>query len=158
MVGAPNHVDTLQTKIGAVWAGGNAGGVEGPAVFKSHSDDTWYLYVDVIPTTGYRPMVTNDLDAGWTQLTSAGFEMAPSTKHGGIISLTKAQYDTIRAADATSAVSTDLGIAAVAQGATSGCCRRRASDRGCREPGVRAWTRGAAGGLGPQRGRHLCAR
>ncbi|WP_082466433.1 LamG-like jellyroll fold domain-containing protein [Agreia sp. Leaf210] len=110
---------TLQTKIGAVWAGGNEGGVEGPAVFKSHSDDTWYLYVDVIPTTGYRPMVTNDLDAGWSQLTAAGFEMAPSTKHGGIISLTKAQYDTVRAADATSAVSTELGVASVSQGATA---------------------------------------
>jgi hypothetical protein len=110
---------TLQTKIGAVWAGGNAGGVEGPAVFKSHSDDTWYLYVDVIPTTGYRPMVTNDLDAGFEQLTDPGFYMAPSTKHGGIISLTKAQYDAVRAADATSAVSTDLGIASVAQGAAA---------------------------------------
>jgi LPXTG-motif cell wall-anchored protein len=110
---------TLQTTIGAVWAGGNEGGVEGPAVFKSHSDDTWYLYVDVIPTTGYRPMVTNDLDAGWTQLTAAGFEMAPSTKHGGIVSLTKAQYDTIRAADATSAVSAELGITQVAQGASA---------------------------------------
>jgi LPXTG-motif cell wall-anchored protein len=110
---------TLQTRIGAVWAGGNEGGVEGPAVFKSHSDDTWYLYVDVIPTTGYRPMVTNDLDAGWTQLTAAGFEMAPSTKHGGIISLTKAQYDTVRAADATSAVSAELGVASVSQGASA---------------------------------------
>jgi hypothetical protein len=109
----------LQTRIGAVWAGGNAGGVEGPAVFKSHSDDTWYLYVDVIPSTGYRPMVTNDLDAGWTQLTSPGFEMAPSTKHGGIVSLTKAQYDTVRAADATSAVTADLGVAEVGQGATA---------------------------------------
>ena len=110
---------TLQTKIGAVWAGGNAGGVEGPAVFKSHSDDTWYLYVDVIPTTGYKPMVTDDLDAGFEQLTDPGFYMAPSTKHGGIISLTKAQYDTVRAADATSAVSTDLGIASVALGAAT---------------------------------------
>jgi hypothetical protein len=110
---------TLQRDIGAVWAGGNEGGVEGPAVFKSHSDDIWYLYVDVIPTTGYRPMVTDDLDAGWSQLTSAGFEMAPSTKHGGIVSLTKAQYDTVRAADATSAVTADLGVADVAQGANA---------------------------------------
>ena len=110
---------TVQTTIGAVWAGGNAGGVEGPAVFKNHSEDTWYLYVDVIPATGYRPMVTNDLDDGWTQLTSAGFEMAPSTKHGGIISLTKAQYDEVRAADATSAVSAELGISSMVQGATT---------------------------------------
>ncbi|SFR70301.1 Ig-like domain (group 4) [Agromyces sp. CF514] len=110
----------LQTKIGAAWAGGNAGGVEGPAVFKSHSEDRWYLYVDVIPSTGYRPMTTTDLDAGWTQLTDPGFFMAPSTKHGGVISLTKAQYDTVRAADASAAVSTDLGSVEVAQGSTAG--------------------------------------
>lgn len=109
----------LQTRIGAAWAGGNAGGVEGPAVFKSHSEDRWYLYVDVIPSTGYRPMTTTDLDAGWTQLTDPSFFMAPSTKHGGVISLTKAQYDTVRASDAATAVSTDLGSVEVAQGSTA---------------------------------------
>ncbi|WP_082461943.1 LamG-like jellyroll fold domain-containing protein [Agromyces sp. Leaf222] len=110
----------LQTKIGAAWAGGNAGGVEGPAVFKSHSENRWYLYVDVIPSTGYRPMTTTDLDAGWTQLNDPGFYMAPSTKHGGVVSLTKAQYDTVRAADAASAVSTDLGSFEVAEGSDAG--------------------------------------
>lgn len=99
----------LQTRIGAVWAGGNAGGVEGPAVFKDHNEDRWYLYVDVIPSTGYRPMVTIDLDAGWTQLNDPGFSMAPSTKHGGIVSLTAGQYTEVRAADAASAVRSDLG-------------------------------------------------
>lgn len=99
----------LQTRIGAVWAGGNAGGVEGPAVFKDHNEDRWYLYVDVIPSTGYRPMVTTDLNAGWTQLNNPGFSMAPSTKHGGIISLTAGQYADVRAADAASAVRSDLG-------------------------------------------------
>ncbi|MDQ0574111.1 LamG-like jellyroll fold domain-containing protein [Agromyces albus] len=99
----------LQTEIGAAWTGGHAGGVEGPAVFKSHDDEKWYLYVDVIPSTGYRPMVTTDLDTGWTQLNDPTFSMAPHTKHGGIISLTKAQYDTVRSADATTAVSSDLG-------------------------------------------------
>ncbi|NQX13775.1 hypothetical protein HQQ80_19280 [Microbacteriaceae bacterium VKM Ac-2855] len=101
-----------QTQIGAVWAGGNAGGVEGPAVFKDHDEDTWYLYVDVIPSTGYKPMSTHDLAAGWTQLTDPGFSLAPSTKHGGIVSLTKAQYDTVRAADAASVVTADLGSVA----------------------------------------------
>ena len=100
---------TVQTEIGAAWADGHAGGVEGPAVFKSHSDEKWYLYVDVIPSTGYRPMVTTDLDAGWTQLNDPSFSMAPHTKHGGIISLTKAQYDTVRSGDAAAAVSSDLG-------------------------------------------------
>ena len=107
---------TLQTKIGAAWAGGNAGGVEGPAVFKSHSEDKWFLYVDVIPSTGYRPMVTTNLDAGWTQLNDPSFSMAPSTKHGGVVSLTKAQYDTVRSADAATAVSPELGSVEVATG------------------------------------------
>ncbi|NRG40796.1 hypothetical protein HRK28_07640 [Rathayibacter sp. VKM Ac-2835] len=99
----------LQDRIGAVWAGGNAGGVEGPAVFKDHDADRWYLYVDVIPSTGYRPMVTTDLDAGWTQLNDPGFSLAPSTKHGGIVSLTAGQYAEVRAADAATAVRSDLG-------------------------------------------------
>lgn len=110
----------LQSKIGAAWAGGNAGGVEGPAVFKSHSDERWYLYVDVIPSTGYRPMTTTNLDAGWNQLNDPSFFMAPSTKHGGVISLTKAQYDTVRSADAAAAVSPDLGSIEVDAGSEPG--------------------------------------
>ena len=110
---------TLQTRIGASWAGGNAGGVEGPAVFKSHSDEKWYLYVDVIPTTGYRPLVTTDLDAGWTVLNDPSFHMAPSTKHGGVISLIKGQYDTIRASDAVAAVSAELGTVGLPVGSSA---------------------------------------
>lgn len=106
-----------QTRIGAAWAGGNAGGVEGPAVFKSHDEDRWYLYVDVIPTVGYKPMTTTDLDSGWAQLTDPSFYMAPHTKHGGVVSLTKARYDTVRAADVTSAVTPDLGTVTLAEGA-----------------------------------------
>jgi len=109
---------TVQTKIGASWAGGNAGGVEGPAVFKRHDDAHWYLYVDVIPSTGYRPMETDDLSAGWTVLDSPEFSMAPATKHGGVVSLTKAQYDAVRGADAVSTGETDLGEVEVAAGAT----------------------------------------
>ena len=113
----------LQTAIGAVWAGGNAGGVEGPAVFRRHGEDKWYLYVDVIPSTGYRPMQTTNLDAGWSQLVSSSFFMAPSTKHGGIVGLTRGQYDTIRAADAASAVTSDLGSVEVAEKATDAAIR-----------------------------------
>ncbi|MDQ1082083.1 MULTISPECIES: LamG-like jellyroll fold domain-containing protein [Microbacterium] len=110
---------TVQERIGAVWSGGNAGGVEGPAVFQRHGEDHWYLYVDVIPSTGYRPMETSNLDAGWTQLVSDSFSMAPSTKHGGIVPLTFGQYDGIRKADAAAVVASDLGDATVAQGANA---------------------------------------
>lgn len=113
----------LQTRIGAEWAGGNAGGVEGPAIFQRHGDDHWYLYVDVIPSTGYRPMQTTNLDAGFTQLLSTSFFMAPSTKHGGIVGLTKAQYDEIRQADAATAVSSHLGSVEIEADASEAAVR-----------------------------------
>ena len=113
----------IQTRIGAVWSGGNAGGVEGPAVFQRHGEDKWYLYVDVIPSTGYRPMQATDLDAGWTQLVSSSFSMAPSTKHGGIVPLTFGRYETIREADATGAVISELGSIEVAAGASADAVR-----------------------------------
>ncbi|MGO2096759.1 MAG: Ig-like domain-containing protein, partial [Candidatus Microbacterium stercoravium] len=87
-------------------------------VFKRHGDDHWYLYVDVIPSIGYRPMETGDLDAGWTELHSDDFWMAPSTKHGGVVSLTKGQYDVIRSSDAIDAPQTDLGSVQIAHEAT----------------------------------------
>ncbi|WP_153004195.1 LamG-like jellyroll fold domain-containing protein, partial [Microbacterium testaceum] len=108
---------TVQTRIGAVWSGGNPGGVEGPAVFQRHGEKSWYLYADVIPSTGYRPMESDDLDAGWTQLVSDEFFMRPSTKHGGIVPLTFGRYDTIRKADATATAQQDLGDVSVTQGA-----------------------------------------
>ncbi len=113
----------VQARIGAEWAGGNAGGVEGPAAFKVHEEDAWYLYVDVIPSTGYRPMQTTDLDTGWSQLESSDFAMAPSTKHGGIVGLTRDQYDTVRASDATGAVADDLGSVEVPAGADESAVR-----------------------------------
>ena len=87
----------LQRNIGQA----DYGSVEGPAVFKDHNRDHWYLYVDVIPSTGYRPYETTNLDNGWSKIdiASTGFTMTPSTKHGGVISLTKRQYDEVRTAD-----------------------------------------------------------
>lgn len=107
----------VQERIGASWAGGNAGGVEGPAGFKRNDADQWYLYVDVIPTVGYKPMTTDDLDAGFSVLQSADYYMPPHTKHGGILDLTRADYDRVRGADAVAAVETDLGSTEVRTGA-----------------------------------------
>lgn len=107
----------VQERIGASWAGGNAGGVEGPAGFKRNDAAQWYLYVDVIPTVGYKPMTTKDLDAGFSVLRSPDYDMPPHTKHGGILDLTRADYDRVRAADAVAAVKADLGSTEVRTGA-----------------------------------------
>lgn len=90
---------TVQTRIGAEYAvGGDPGGVEGPAAFASHSADEWYLFVDVIPEIGYRPLVTDDLDAGWRPLQAEDYYLSPHTKHGGVIGLTRADYERVREA------------------------------------------------------------
>ena len=106
----------VQTSIGADWYGA----VEGPASFKDHSvDNRWYLFVDDLPTPGYQPMVSTDLDSGWDHLDTSNYFLTSYTKHGGVISLTKAQYDAIRNADATSAVNENLGTVEITEGSTA---------------------------------------
>lgn len=93
----------VQERIGACWAGGNPGGVEGPTVFQSPDRSHWFLLVDVIPATGYRPMVTSDLDRGWSSY-DAPFGLATGTKHGGVLPLTASEYARLRAADSEGAL------------------------------------------------------
>lgn len=109
-----------QAQLGAEYAGGNQGGVEGPAMFKAHGEDRWYLYVDVIPSIGYQPLVSTNLDADtpWELLESPSFYMADSTKHGGIVGLTKAQYDLLRGSDVQAASSDSLGAVEVDNGSS----------------------------------------
>ncbi|WP_169172608.1 glycoside hydrolase family 43 protein [Bifidobacterium oedipodis] len=92
---------TVQEAIGAAWTeNGDPRGVEGPALFSSHSEPGRdYLYVDVIPSIGYRPMVTDAIDDGFDYLRSNDFYMAPHTKHGGVLSLTRAEYERLQATD-----------------------------------------------------------
>ena len=92
----------IQKHVGASWdPNGNPGGVEGPALFVSHSQPLWYLWVDVIPLIGYRPMVSQNPDDGFIPLTDSHFSLRAHTKHGGILSLTRAEYERVKAADGT---------------------------------------------------------
>ena len=96
----------IQTNIGQ----SRFGSVEGPATFVDHSNEnSFYLFVDDLPTPGYQPMYTSNPDEGWEYLDSSDYFLTTYTKHGGVISLTKAQYDALRDADATSAVEENLG-------------------------------------------------
>ena len=93
------------------------GSVEGPAVFKDHSNDNrWYLFVDDLPSPGYQPMISTDLNQGWDYLDSPDYFLTPNTKHGGVISLTKKQYDAVRGADAVSPVTEELDSVEISQG------------------------------------------
>lgn len=120
LVGSDRESNYKWTRVQAAIGVSRFGAVEGPASFKDHSQpNRWYLFVDDLPTPGYQPMVSTDLDAGWDYLDASDYFLTSYTKHGGVISLTKAQYDAIRNADATSAVNTELGTVEITAGSTA---------------------------------------
>ena len=115
-----NYETTEWTRVQSHIGESRYGSVEGPATFTDHSQENrWYLFVDDLPTPGYQPMISTDLDQGWDYLDSSDYYLTSYTKHGGVISLTKAQYDALRAADAESAVKEDLGSVTVQAGSTA---------------------------------------
>ena len=104
----------LQTLIGAKIMPETPLGVEGPAAFKANSEEKWYLFVDAIggnKKKGYTLLESDDIDKDkpWRAV-EKNIELNPHTKHGGVIPLTKAQYDAIRAADALPAENKNLTV------------------------------------------------
>ncbi|RMI12768.1 hypothetical protein EBM89_07455 [Cellulomonas triticagri] len=94
----------LQTRIGA----DEYGEVEAPLFFRHHDGRAWTLMVDQYGERGqgYRAFTTTDPDAAepWRSLgPSAMSGMVPPTKHGGVLPLTRAAYDAVRAGDVRSA-------------------------------------------------------
>ena len=63
-------------------------------------------------------MVSTNLDEGWDYLDASDYFLTSYTKHGGVISLTKGQYDALRAADATSVVNENLGTVEISKGSS----------------------------------------
>lgn len=101
--------ETLQTQIGLA----EFGAVEGPAAFRVHGEDRWILLLDDYPTPGYQPFSSEDPSQpnAWGPLDGEGvdFHLPALTKHGGVIGLTKAQHDQIRAADIAEIPEPELG-------------------------------------------------
>jgi hypothetical protein len=70
---------------------------EGPTVFKSNTEDKWYLFLDEFGGRGYVPFETTDLGGGvWTP--SAGAQLPASPRHGTVLPVTQAEYDRLLAA------------------------------------------------------------
>ncbi|WP_236024553.1 LamG-like jellyroll fold domain-containing protein [Bifidobacterium pluvialisilvae] len=94
---------------------------EGANGFKVNGQDKWYMFVDNYGSVasgaryGYNLLESDDLDAAdgnvWKPVGNDGFFLTANTKHGGVVSLTKAQYDAIRAADAKASDNQNLTVA-----------------------------------------------
>lgn len=65
---------------------------EGPTVFKSNTEDKWYLFIDEFGGRGYVPFETTDLASGrWTM--STGYQLPSSPRHGTVLPVTAAELD-----------------------------------------------------------------
>ncbi|MEU9914600.1 family 43 glycosylhydrolase [Streptomyces sp. NPDC051001] len=70
---------------------------EGPTVFKSNTEEKWYLFIDEYGGRGYVPFETTDLDSGrWTP--STDYQLPASPRHGTVLPVTQAEYDRLLAA------------------------------------------------------------
>lgn len=70
---------------------------EGPTIFKSNTEQKWYLFIDEFGGRGYIPFETTDLASGmWTP--SSGYDLPASPRHGTVLPVTKAEYDALLAA------------------------------------------------------------
>ncbi|MGX7674111.1 RICIN domain-containing protein [Plantactinospora sp. DSM 117369] len=65
---------------------------EGPLVFKSNTENRWYLYIDEYGGRGYIPFTTTDLATGQWSMVS-GYTMPGRPRHGTVLPLTQAEYD-----------------------------------------------------------------
>lgn len=65
---------------------------EGPTVFKSNTENKWYLFIDEYGARGYVPFETTDLDSGrWTM--SKDYQLPASPRHGTVLPVTQQEYD-----------------------------------------------------------------
>ncbi|WP_327314209.1 family 43 glycosylhydrolase [Streptomyces sp. NBC_01235] len=70
---------------------------EGPTVFKSNTEEKWYLFIDEYGARGYVPFETTDLDSGrWTM--STDYQLPASPRHGTVLPVTQKEYDRLLAA------------------------------------------------------------
>ncbi|TDB80604.1 RICIN domain-containing protein [Micromonospora sp. KC721] len=67
---------------------------EGPLVFKSNTEQRWYLFIDEYGGRGYIPFTTTDLSSGqWSAV--SGYSLPGRPRHGTVLPLTQAEYDRI---------------------------------------------------------------
>lgn len=70
---------------------------EGPLVFKSNTEEKWYLFIDEYGGRGYLPFETTDLAAADWKLV-AGHQLPASPRHGTVLPVTAAEYTRLDAA------------------------------------------------------------
>ncbi|THV41701.1 hypothetical protein FAB82_09920 [Glycomyces buryatensis] len=67
---------------------------EGPLVFKSSTEEKWYLFIDEYGGRGYVPFETTDLSSGeWTP--ASDYDLPASPRHGTVLPITADEYEAL---------------------------------------------------------------
>ncbi|MED4229100.1 immunoglobulin-like domain-containing protein [Neobacillus cucumis] len=69
---------------------------EGPTIFKSNTEDKWYMFIDEFGGKGYVPFETTDLQSGNWKM-STNYQLPTSPRHGTVLPVTKQEYDALLA-------------------------------------------------------------
>jgi uncharacterized protein YjdB len=95
---------------------GNMKWVEGPTIFKSNTDEKWYLFVDEFGGRGYIPFETTNLASGiWTL--SSNYNLPANPRHGTVIPIKQSEYDAIHGKNVpVSGISLDKTTLSIAAG------------------------------------------
>jgi hypothetical protein len=70
---------------------------EGPTIFKSNTEEKWYLFIDEFGGRGYVPFETTDLNSGVWKM-STEYKLPGRPRHGTVLPVTQAEYDRLLAA------------------------------------------------------------
>ncbi|MFC3689310.1 immunoglobulin-like domain-containing protein [Aquipuribacter hungaricus] len=90
--------DIVKEAIGA----GSINQGEGPTVFKSNTEERWYLFVDEYGGRGYVPFTTTDLASGeWTMLSADQYSFPSRFRHGTVLPVTRAEWRALQRAYGT---------------------------------------------------------
>ncbi|NHC14173.1 immunoglobulin-like domain-containing protein [Motilibacter deserti] len=93
---AGSVLSTSWTMIKTCIGQGQVSQAEGPTVFKSNTEDKWYLFIDENGGRGYVPFETTDLESGnWTL--STNYQLPARPRHGTVLPVTQAEYDRLSA-------------------------------------------------------------
>lgn len=68
---------------------------EGPIIFKSNTEEKWYMFIDEFGGRGYVPFETTDLSTGeWT--ISTNYNLPARPRHGSVLPITQSEYELLQ--------------------------------------------------------------
>lgn len=103
---ATDLLDTSWDLVAECIGSGDISQGEGPTIFKSNSEEKWYLFIDEYTDRGYVPFESTDIASGeWTM--ASDYSLPSSPRHGTVIPVTQAEYDSVAATWGVAPVQSD---------------------------------------------------